>query len=148
MIQHVFWHRCSSLCSRIGQRHRLQQVDVTRIGREESVPLFFCVQRPAHQVSPPPSARRLAGARYQLDSQFPQAAIVDNGRHQEDPVVRWPGKYAYTDTICRNVLTFLASRFETHGIQRTRDRSNAEQQQRWEGSELRASERLREVSWV
>ena len=67
-------------------------------------------------MSPPPSARRLAGARYQLDSQFPQAAIVDNGRHQEDPVVRWPGKYAYTDAICRNVLTPLASRFETHGI--------------------------------
>jgi hypothetical protein len=148
MIQHVFWHRCSSVCSRIGQRHRLQQVDVTRIGREESVPLFFCVQRPAHQVSPPPSARRLAGARYQLDSQFPQAAIVDNGRHQEDPVVRWPGKCAYTDAICRNVLTPLASRFETHGIQRTRGRSSAEQQQRWEGSESRASERPREASWV
>ena len=38
----------------------------------------------------------------------------------EDPVGRWPGKYAYTDAICRNVLTPLASRFQTNGIQRTR----------------------------
>ena len=93
-------------------------------------------------------ARRLAGARYQLDDHFGQAEIVDNGRHQEDPVVRLPGKHAYTDAICRNVLTPLASRFETHGIQRTRGRSSAEQQQRWEGSQSRASERPREASWV
>ena len=148
MIRDVFWHRCSSVCSRIGQRHRAQQVDVTRIGLEQTGNLFVCVQRPAHQVSPPLSARRLAGARYQLDSAFAQAEIVDNGRHQEDPVVESPGKYAYTDAICRNVLTPLASRFETHGIQRTRGRSSAEQQQRWEGSESRASERPREASWV
>ena len=81
-------------------------------------------------------------------SRFLQAGIVDNGRQQEDPVVRLPGKYAYTDAICRNVLTPLASRFETHGIQRTRGRSSTEQQQRWEGSRSRASERPREASWV
>ena len=74
--------------------------------------------------------------------------MVDNGRHQEDPVVCWPGKYAYTDAICRNVLTPLASRFETHGIQRTRTRNSEEQQLRWERSESRAIERPREASWV
>jgi hypothetical protein len=63
-----FWHRCSSVCSRIGQRHRLQQVDITRIGREERATSLRCPERPAHQVSPPLSTRRLAGVRYQLDS--------------------------------------------------------------------------------
>ena len=72
MIRDVFWHRCSSVCSRIGQRHRVQQVDVTQIGLghiglAHYGNLFVCVQRPARQVSPPPIARRLAGARYQLD---------------------------------------------------------------------------------
>ena len=57
--------------------------------------------------------RRIAGARYQLDFEIAQAGIVDNGRHKEDPVVRWPGKHAYTDAICRNVLAPLASRFQT-----------------------------------
>ena len=111
-----FWHRCSSVCSRIGQRHRAQQVDITRIGLGQTQNLFVCPERPAHQVSPPLSTRRLAGVRYQLDSRYVQAGIVDNGRPQEDPVVRWPGKHAYTDAICRNVLTPLASRFQTHGI--------------------------------
>ena len=81
-------------------------------------------------------------------SRFLQAGIVDNGRHQEDHVFKSPCKYAYTDAILPNVLTPLASRFETHDIQRTRGRSSAEQQQRWEGSESRASERPREASWV
>ena len=48
-----FWHRCSSVCSRIGQRHRVQQVDVTQVGLAQHGNLFVCVQRPAHQVSPP-----------------------------------------------------------------------------------------------
>jgi hypothetical protein len=99
-------------------------------------------------VSPHSIVRRLAGVRYQLDIELDQAGIVDNGRPQEDPVVRLPGKHAYTDAILPNVLTPLASRFETHDIQRTRGRSSAEQQQRWEGSESRASERPREASWV
>ena len=116
MILDVFWHRCSSVCSGIGQGHRLQQVDVTRIGLEATRNLFVCVQRPAHQVSPHSVVRRLAGVRYQLDFELPQAGIVDNGRQQEDRVVRWPGKYAYTDAICRNVITPLAHRFQTHGI--------------------------------
>ena len=116
MIPDVFWHRCSSVCNRIGQQHRAQQVNVTRVGLEQNGTLIFCVQRAAHQVSPPLSARRLAGARYQLDSHIAQAGIVDNGRQQEDPVVRWPGKYAYTDAICRNLITLLAHRFQTHGI--------------------------------
>ena len=117
MIPDVFWHRCSSVCSRSRQRHRAQQVNVTRIGLEQTRNLFVCVQRPAHPVSPHSVVRRLAGVRYQLDSELAQAGIVDNGRPQGDPVVRWPGKHAYTDAICRNVLTPLASRFETHGAQ-------------------------------
>ena len=114
----VFWHRCSSVCSRIGQRHRVQQVNVTRTRLEQTQNLFVCPERPAPQVSPPFIARRLAGARYQLDSQLVQAGIVDNGRHQEDPVVRSCDRYPHTDAICRNVLTPLASRFKKHGIQR------------------------------
>ena len=111
-----FWHRCSSVCSRIGQRHRLQQVNVTRIGLAHNGSLFSCVQRPAHQASPHSVVRRLAGARYQLDSPYVQAGIVDNGRHQEDPVVRWPGKHAYTDVICRNAVITLAHRFQMRSI--------------------------------
>ena len=111
-----FWHRCSSVCSRIGQRHRLQQVDVTRIGLGQTRNLFVCVQRPTHQVSPPPIARRLAGVRYQLDSAFGQAEIVKGGHRQGDLAFESPCKYAYTDAILPNVLTPLASRFETHGI--------------------------------
>ena len=111
-----FWHRCSSVCSRIGQRHRLQQVNVTQVGLAQDGKLFVCLERPAHQVSPLLSTRRLAGVRYQLDFELAQAGIVDNGRPQEDPVVRWPGKHAYTDAICRNVITPLAPRFQTHGI--------------------------------
>ena len=99
-------------------------------------------------MSPLLSARRLAGVRYQLDSRHVQAGIADNGRHQEDPVVRSCDRYPHTYAVCRNVLTPLASRFETHGIERTRGRSNAEQQQRSEGSQPRASERPREASWV
>ena len=86
------------------------------VGLGQTRNLFVCVQRPTHQVSPHSIVRRLAGARYQLDSAFGQAEIVDNGRQQEDPVVRWPGKYAYTDAICQNVLSPLASRFQTRGI--------------------------------
>ena len=136
-----FWHRCSSVCSRIGQRHRAQQVDVTQDRTCTNGNLFVCVQRPAHQVSPPLIARRLAGARYQLDSQLVQAGIVDNGRHQEDPVVRWPGKHAYTDAICRNVITPLAHRFQTHGIHSQRQ----QQQQRSScGGSVVSRERLRD----
>ena len=116
MSPDVFWHRCSSVCSRIGQRHRAQQVDVTRIGLEEYGNLFVCVQRIAHQVSPHSVVRRLAGARYQLDIATPQAGIVDNGRHQEDPVVRSCDRYPHTDAIFRNVITPLAHRFQIHGI--------------------------------
>ena len=57
----VFWHRCSSVCSRIGQRHRVQQVDITRIGREERATSLRLPERPAHQVNSPLSTRRLAG---------------------------------------------------------------------------------------
>ena len=53
----------------------------------------------AHQVSPPLSTRRLAGARYQLDFELAQAGIVGNGRHQEDPVVRSCDRYPHTDAI-------------------------------------------------
>ena len=73
-------------------RHRAQQVDVTRIGLAHNADRTCITQRPTHQVSPPSIARRLAGARYQLDSPYVQAEIVDNGRQQEGPVVRWPGK--------------------------------------------------------
>ena len=111
MSPDVFWHRCSSVCSRIGQRHRVQQVDVTQVGLAQHGKLFVCGQRPAHQVSPHSVVRRLAGARYQLDSQLAQAEIVDNGRHQEDPVVRSCDRYPHTDAICRNVITPLALRF-------------------------------------
>ena len=93
-------------------------------------------------MSPHSVARRLAGVRYQLNFELPQAGIVDNGRPQEDPVVRWPGKYAYTDDIRRNVLTPLASRFETHGIQRTRGRSSAENSSN--GGRVVSRERLRD----
>ena len=99
-------------------------------------------------MSPPLSTRRLAGVRYQLDIEFLQAGIVGNGRQQEDPVVRWPGEYPNTDAICRNVLTPLVHRFQTDGIQRTRGRSSAEQQQRGRVVSLRASERPREASWA
>ena len=57
----------------------MQQVNITRIGREEHVNLFGCVQRPAHRVSRHSVVRRLAGARYQLDIAALQAGIVDNG---------------------------------------------------------------------
>ena len=128
MIQRCFFASVF-MCSKIGQRRRHQQVDVTRIGLEETRNLFVCVQRPAHQVGPHSVVRRLAGVRYQLDFELPQAGIVGNRRHQEDPVVRSRDRYPHTDAICRNVLTPLASRFETHGIQRNRGRSSAEQQQ-------------------
>jgi hypothetical protein len=116
MIQRCFWHRCSSVCIRIGQSHRAQQVDVNRSGLEEYGNLSVCVQRPAHQVSPHSVVRRLAGARYQLDIATPQAGIVGNGRHQEDLVVRSCDRYPHTDAICRNVLTPLAHRFQTHAV--------------------------------
>ena len=48
-------------------KHRARQVDITQVGLEQNRNLCVCVQRPAHQVSPPSIARRLAGARYQLD---------------------------------------------------------------------------------
>ena len=64
MIPDVLWHRCSSVCSRIGQRHRARQVDITRIRLEHPGNLFVCVQRPAHPVSPHSIVRRLAGVRY------------------------------------------------------------------------------------
>ena len=99
-------------------------------------------------MSPPPSVHRLAGVRYQLSCRLILGWVVGNGRQQEDPVVRWPGEYPDTDAICRNVLTPLVHRFQTDGIQRTRGRSSAEQQQRGEGSQSRASERPREASWV
>ena len=116
MIQRCVWHRCSSVCSRIEERDRAQQVDVTRIGLAHNGSLFSCVQRPTHQVGPHSVVRRLAGASYQLDSPYVQAGIVDNGRHQEDPVVRSCDRYPHTDAICRNVITPLAPRFQTHGI--------------------------------
>jgi hypothetical protein len=61
-------------------------------------------------------ARRLAGARYQLDDHFGQAEIVKGGHRQGDLAFESPCKYAYTDAILPNVLTPLAHRFETHGI--------------------------------
>ena len=148
MIHDVFWHRCSRVCSRSGQGHRARQVDITQVGPEQTRNTFVCVQRPAPQVGSLFSARRLAGARYQLDIEFVQAGIVGNGRHQGDPVVRSCDRYPNTDAICRDVLTPLVHRFQTDGIQRTRGRSSAEQQQRGEGSQSRASERPREASWV
>ena len=99
-------------------------------------------------MSPPPSVHRLAGARYQLVNRLILGWIVGNGRPQEDPVVRWPGEYPNTAAICRNVLTPLVHRFQTDGIQRTRGRSSAEQQQRGRVVSLRASERPREASWA
>ena len=143
VFQRLCWGRAAASCA--AGRHYPVRLEETRN-------LFVCVQRLAHQVSPHSVVRRLAGARYQLDIATPQAGIVGNGRHQEDPVVRSCDRYPHVHTyaICRNVLTPLASRFETHGIQRTRGRSSANQQQRcrWEGSESRASERPREASWV
>ena len=82
-----FWHRCSSVCSRIGQRHRAQQVNVTQVGLAQHGKLFVCGQRPAHQVSPPLSTRRLAGVRYQLDIALVQAEIIGGGHRQGDPGV-------------------------------------------------------------
>ena len=144
----VFWHQCSSVCSRIGQRHRLQQVDIARIGLDPSRSLFVCPEHPTRQVSPHSIVRRLAGVRYQLDFELAQAWIVGRGHQQEDPAFESPCKYAYTDAILPNVLTPLASRFETHGIRYSVARTAAEQQPRWECSQSRASERPREASWV
>ena len=107
MIRDVFWHWCSSVCSRIGQRHRAQQVDIAQIGPGHYGNLFLCVQRPVHPVSPHSVVHRLAGARYQLDGYFVQAGIVDNGRNQEDPVVGSCDRYPHTDAICRNVQADL-----------------------------------------
>ena len=87
MIQRCFWHQTSSVCSRIGQQHRAQQVDITRIGREERATSLRCPERPAHQVSPPLSTRRLAGVRYQLDIALVQAEIIGGGHRQGDPGV-------------------------------------------------------------
>ena len=56
--------------NRAAQRHRVQQVDITRIKLEHPGNLFFCVQRPAHPMSPHSAVRRLAGVRYQLDSEL------------------------------------------------------------------------------
>ena len=93
------------------------QVDITRIGLAHYADRTCITQRPEHQVSPPSIARRLVGACYQLDLWHVQAGpFSDNGQHQEDPIVRWPGKSAYTDAIYRNVITPLASRFQAHGI--------------------------------
>ena len=142
MIHDVFWHRCSSVCSGIGQGHRAQQVGITQVGPEQTRNLCICAQRPAPQVRSLFSARRLAGARYQLDIEFVQAGIVGNGRHQEDPVVRWPGEYPNTDAICRNVITPLAHRFQTHGI---RYSQRQQQQQRSNsGGRVVSRERLRD----
>ena len=88
-----------------------QQVDITQVGLAQYDLHCICVQRPAHQVRPRSIARRLARPATSY-----QAGIVDNVRQQEDPVVRWPSKYACTDAICRNVITPLAHRFQTHGI--------------------------------
>ena len=111
-----FWHRCPSVCSRIGQRYRLQQVNVTQVGLAPSRNLFVCPEHPTRQVSPHPIVRRLAGARYQLDIATPQAGIVGKGRQQEDPAVRSCDRYSHTDAICRNVITPLAHRFQMRGI--------------------------------
>ena len=116
MSPDVFWHWCSSVCSRIGQRHRLQQVDITRFRLAQTRNLFVCVQRPAHPASPPLSTRRLAGVRCQLDFEFVQAGTAKGGHRQGGLAFESPCKYAYTDDILPNVLTPLASRFETHGI--------------------------------
>ena len=69
-----------------------------------------------HPMSPHSVVRRLAGVRYQLDFELPQAGIVERGHQQEDPAFESPCKYAYTDAILPNVLTPLASRFETDAI--------------------------------
>jgi hypothetical protein len=61
MSPDVLWHRCSSVCSRIGQRHRARQVNITQIGPGYYGDLFVCVQRPAHPVSPHSVVRKLAG---------------------------------------------------------------------------------------
>ena len=91
--------------------------DITQVRLEETGNLCICAHSASRAAGSPLSARRLAGARYQLDSQLLHAGIVDNGRQQEDPVVRWPGKHAYTDAICRNVITPLALRFQEHAVQ-------------------------------
>lgn len=43
---------------------------------------------PSVQMDPDFIARRLAGARYQLDDHFGHPRILGNGRQQEDPVAR------------------------------------------------------------
>ena len=54
-------HNVNRSCSAaLIQRHRVRTACSQRN-------LCLCSQRPAHQVSPPSIARRLAGARYQLD---------------------------------------------------------------------------------
>ena len=143
MIHDVFWRGCSRVSSGIGQLqpHRARRVGITQVGLEANRNLCICAQRPASRMGRPFSVFRLAGARYQIDGQLPQAEIVGNGRQQEAPVVRSCDRYPQTLAICRNVLTPLVHRFQTHGIQRTRGRSSAEQQQRGEGSQSRASER-------
>ena len=60
---------------------------MTRIGLEQTQNLFVCPERPAHQVSPPLSTRRLAGVRYQLDIALVQAEIIGGGHRQGDPGV-------------------------------------------------------------
>ena len=71
-----------------------------RLPRASSAPGEPSFERPQASWGPLPPRFRAA-----------QAGIVDNGRHQEDPVVRWPGKHAYTDAISRNVLTRLQADF-------------------------------------
>ena len=113
MIHDVFWRGCSSVSSGIRQQHRARRVDIIQVGLGQNRNLCICARRPAPQMRSLCGTRRLVGARYQLV----QAGIVGNGRQQEDPAVRWPGKYAYTDAICRNVLTPLVHRFRKHAVQ-------------------------------
>ena len=103
VFQRLQQNRAAASCA-AGQRY-------PEVGLAQDGKLFVCLERPAHQVSPLLSTRRLAGVRYQLDFELAQAGIVGNGRHQEDPVVRSCDRYPHTDAICRNVITPLAHRF-------------------------------------
>ena len=85
---------------------------------------------------------------------MPEIVAIGRGQQEpeEDPGFESRGKYAYIDALMRNVITPLASRFETDGINIASIVGRNGPQQRNAISRsivsLRASERPREASWA
>ena len=53
---------CPSVSAGIGKRHRVRRRDINQVDPERNGKLCISPQRPTHQVSPRPIARRLAAA--------------------------------------------------------------------------------------